>query len=387
MALSGGPSSWLALDTLLSLHAPGNQQPGKAKVRVCSFFLFFSVHLHSSSLTAHQFPFELGVVHVQEQAATATIITEWMHVHAPHVPLHIVNLHDALSSAPDRASHTPNEPGNGAASPLDMVHDVTAREDLQNSVRRHLLFRTARQHGYGKLVLGDTSSMAAVQVIAAACKGQGNVLPTLVAPYDARYACLHRALRCYVACALSWGASAAQHCPSSRFAGFTPCTRFADVVVLHPMQSVSAKEASLLARRLGLPSPPPPLPHAARRSINQLAEAFVMGMQRAVPSAVSTITKTAAKLHGYDFTAPPTTTTAAPDDVQLALCSLCCSPLHASERAGLCRSCLLGLFGGYQQGDEEAMGALAGWIDGLVRPEGTWNSPETLRAQVDEYLL
>ena len=44
VALSGGPSSWLALHTLLSMHAPGNQHPGKDKVRYTS-----SAHTYASS--------------------------------------------------------------------------------------------------------------------------------------------------------------------------------------------------------------------------------------------------------------------------------------------------------------------------------------------------
>ena len=139
--------------------------------------------------TPPQYPFVLGVLHVQEQPATATCIADWMQQHAPHIPLHMVALHNTLDTHPAPSGNHP-APSHGTAEALaallDAVQDDTAREDLARNLRMHLLHRTAAEHGYSKLVLGETSTTAAVQVIAAACKGQGSVLPALVSPYDAR---------------------------------------------------------------------------------------------------------------------------------------------------------------------------------------------------------
>ena len=159
------------------------------------------------------------------------------------------------------------------------------------------------------------------------------------------------------------------------------------------MQSISAKEAALLARRLCLPFPPPPLPSAPRRSINQLAEGFVVGLQQAIPSAVATITKTAGKLQGFEWTAPPTTSTprqhVADADDEPLLCAVCTAPLHASEKIWVCRSCMLGLFAGCVGGDEEGAAVLAARVADAVRLPDTWErvSPAVLRQQVEAYLL
>lgn len=70
---------------------------------------------------------------------------------------------------------------------LQSITDVTGREDLVHALHHKLLLKTAQAYGYAKLIMGDTQTTAAVRVVAAACKGQGYVLPTLVTGYDARY--------------------------------------------------------------------------------------------------------------------------------------------------------------------------------------------------------
>lgn len=187
-----------------------------------------------------QFPFVLGVVHIEQHAtdsstspsSTSTNIRTWMATHAPHVPLYIHSLHHVFQDTAqhaerlttDPASHTerltidpashaePNHDGQQNGQPQDhdgqqngqthatphqsttklnnlvqSITDVTGREDLLVNLRHRLLLQVARAHGYTRLILGDTQTTAAVRVVAAACKGQGYVLPTLVAAYDARY--------------------------------------------------------------------------------------------------------------------------------------------------------------------------------------------------------
>lgn len=171
--------------------------------------------------------------------------------------------------------------------------------------------------------------------------------------------------------------------------------RLPSLVVLHPMHSVSAKEAALLARRLGLPNCPPAIPKASKRSINQLAEGFVLGLQQSMPSAVATITKTAGKLQRYPWTeAPPPRGEGAGAAVAAPqLCAVCTAPLHANEDAWACRSCMLGLFAD-RVGEQEDVGleALAALVADAVgrldsRDAGALMKADMLRQQVETYLL
>ena len=70
---------------------------------------------------------------------------------------------------------------------LQVVPDRTGREDLVRHLRTRLLLQAAQAAGCNKLLLGDTGTRVAAQVIAAAAKGRGYALPGDVQWVDARW--------------------------------------------------------------------------------------------------------------------------------------------------------------------------------------------------------
>ena len=70
---------------------------------------------------------------------------------------------------------------------LQAVPDPTGREDLVRHLRTRLLLQAAQAAGCNKLLLGDTGTRVATQVIAAAAKGRGYALPADIQWVDARW--------------------------------------------------------------------------------------------------------------------------------------------------------------------------------------------------------
>ncbi|XP_034041342.1 cytoplasmic tRNA 2-thiolation protein 2 [Thalassophryne amazonica] len=137
---------------------------------------------------------------------------------------------------------------------------LTAREELLNTLRQHLLVHTARTRGYSKVMLGDSCSRLAVKLLSSVCMGRGAQLADLT--------------------------------------GFSD-SRFGDITFVRPMRDYSAKEISYynhLFKVLSVFVPGLDTKAADKASIQRLTENFLMNLQLDFPSTVSTIYRTSEKL-------------------------------------------------------------------------------------------
>uniref|UniRef100_A0A1A8DLX3 Cytoplasmic tRNA 2-thiolation protein 2 n=1 Tax=Nothobranchius kadleci TaxID=1051664 RepID=A0A1A8DLX3_NOTKA len=173
---------------------------------------------------------------------------------------------------------------------------LTAREDLLNTLRHHLLVHTARSKGYSKLMLGDSCTRLAVKLLISISLGRGAQLAQDVGFSDSRYG---------------------------------------DVISVRPMRDYSAKEIAFYCHMFNVPYVSVPSLHTKtqdKASIQRLTESFVTKLQTDFPSTVSTIYRTGEKLQ----TAGRSSSAAADGSrCLLCLCSLdtvtdVASALHAT---------------------------------------------------------
>ncbi|XP_075941650.1 cytoplasmic tRNA 2-thiolation protein 2 isoform X1 [Anarhichas minor] len=137
---------------------------------------------------------------------------------------------------------------------------LTAREDLLNTLRQHLLVHTARTEGYSKVMLGDNCTRLAVKLLTSISLGRGAQL--------------------------------------AQDTGFSD-SRYGDIILVRPMRDYSAKEIAYYNRMFGVPSvfiPSLDTKTADKSSIQRLTESFVTRLQADFPSTVSTIYRTSEKL-------------------------------------------------------------------------------------------
>ncbi|KAM9345047.1 cytoplasmic tRNA 2-thiolation protein 2 [Symphorus nematophorus] len=137
---------------------------------------------------------------------------------------------------------------------------LTAREDLLNTLRQHLLVHTARTEGYSKLMLGDNCTRLAVKLLTSISLGRGAQL--------------------------------------AQDTGFSD-SRFGDIILVRPMRDYSAKEIAYYNRLFSVPSvfiPSLDTKTTEKASIQRLTESFVTKLQADFPSTVSTIYRTSEKL-------------------------------------------------------------------------------------------
>uniref|UniRef100_A0A8D0APW4 Cytoplasmic tRNA 2-thiolation protein 2 n=1 Tax=Sander lucioperca TaxID=283035 RepID=A0A8D0APW4_SANLU len=136
----------------------------------------------------------------------------------------------------------------------------TAREDLLNTLRQHLLVHTARTEGYSKLMLGDNCTRLAVKLLTSISLGRGAQL--------------------------------------AQDTGFSD-SRYGDTILVRPMRDYSAKEIAYYNRMFSVPSvflPSLDTKTTDKSSIQRLTESFVTKLQADFPSTVSTIYRTSEKL-------------------------------------------------------------------------------------------
>jgi len=220
---------------------------------------------------------------------------------------------------------------------LEMVDDVTGREDLKNILRHHLLVRTAFELGCDTLALGYDATSLAVRSIAAAAKGCGYSLPSDTQLVDGRY-------------------------------GET------GPVVFYPLREISREEIDALCTRLNLsentedtkgsgPGAGAEIQTGAeaidKRNINSLAATFLQAISKHNPGAVNNVNSTISKLEPFSWNNPADVAVGLPKaKVSDSLCPLCCAPLAAEEVLkteedckrvlairGLCDSCRHQIFG------------------------------------------
>ncbi|XP_056250763.1 cytoplasmic tRNA 2-thiolation protein 2 [Seriola aureovittata] len=137
---------------------------------------------------------------------------------------------------------------------------LTARQDLLNTLRHHLLVHTARTEGYSKLMLGDNCTRVAVKLLTSISLGRGAQL--------------------------------------AQDTGFSD-SRYGDIILVRPMRDYSAKEIAYYNHMFRVPSvfiPGGDTKTTDKASIQRLTESFVTKLQADFPSTVSTIYRTSEKL-------------------------------------------------------------------------------------------
>ncbi|XP_039995342.1 cytoplasmic tRNA 2-thiolation protein 2 isoform X2 [Xiphias gladius] len=168
---------------------------------------------------------------------------------------------------------------------------LTARQDLLNTLRQHLLVHTARTEGYSKLMLGDNCTRLAVKLLTSISLGRGAQL--------------------------------------AQDTGFSD-SRYGDIILVRPMRDYSAKEVAYYNHMFSVPSvfiPSLDTKKTDKASIQRLTESFVSKLQADFPSTVSTIYRTSEKLQ----TACRSSSTADhPDRCLLCMCALDTAAENAS---------------------------------------------------------
>ncbi|XP_028983048.1 cytoplasmic tRNA 2-thiolation protein 2 isoform X2 [Betta splendens] len=137
---------------------------------------------------------------------------------------------------------------------------LTARQNLLNTLRQHLLVHMARTRGYSKLMLGDSRTRLAVKLLTSLSLGRGAQL--------------------------------------AQDTGFSD-SRYGDIISVRPMRDHSAKEVFYYNHLfhvtfLFIPSLDTKMTDKA--SVQRLTESFVTKLQEEFPSTVSTIYRTSEKL-------------------------------------------------------------------------------------------
>ncbi|XP_051565194.1 cytoplasmic tRNA 2-thiolation protein 2 isoform X1 [Myxocyprinus asiaticus] len=161
---------------------------------------------------------------------------------------------------------------------------LTAKEDMLQTLRQHLILHTARVNGYSKVMMGESCSRLAVKLLSKIALGRGAALASDTGFSDPRYG---------------------------------------DVVIARPMRDYSSKEIALYSRMFNVPSVfISGLDTKAhdKASIQRLTESFVTNLQADFPSTVSTIYRTSEKLH--TVMPPQSQTTESTSKCLLCLCAI-----------------------------------------------------------------
>ncbi|XP_026974791.1 cytoplasmic tRNA 2-thiolation protein 2 isoform X4 [Sagmatias obliquidens] len=143
---------------------------------------------------------------------------------------------------------------------FNSVKTLTAKEELLQTLRTHLILHVARTHGYSKVMTGDSCTRLAVKLMTSLALGRGAFL--------------------------AWDT------------GFSD-ERHGDVVVVRPMREHTLKEVAFYNRLFAVPSvftPAVDTKAPEKASIHRLMEAFILRLQAQFPSTVSTVYRTSEKL-------------------------------------------------------------------------------------------
>ncbi|XP_019391572.1 PREDICTED: cytoplasmic tRNA 2-thiolation protein 2 isoform X2 [Crocodylus porosus] len=174
------------------------------------------------------------------------------------------------------------------------VTTLTAKEELLQMLRTHLILHTARTQGYSKVMMGDSCTRVAVKLLTNLSLGRGAFLALDTGFMDDRHG---------------------------------------DVVVVRPMREYTAKEVAFYNRLFGVPTvfmPALDTKVLEKPSIHRLVERFLYALQAEFPSTVSTVYRTGEKL-----SATLADTTAKPEHCLLCLCVLDTSVVEGSTLQAL----------------------------------------------------
>ncbi|XP_020029138.2 cytoplasmic tRNA 2-thiolation protein 2 isoform X1 [Castor canadensis] len=143
---------------------------------------------------------------------------------------------------------------------FDSAKTLTAKEELLQTLRTHLILHVARIHGYSKVMTGDSCTRLAIKLMTNLALGRGAFL--------------------------AWDT------------GFSD-ERHGDVVIVRPMRDHTLKEVAFYNRLFAVPSvftPAVDTKAPEKASIHRLMEAFILRLQTQFPSTVSTVYRTSEKL-------------------------------------------------------------------------------------------
>ncbi|XP_051025227.1 cytoplasmic tRNA 2-thiolation protein 2 isoform X2 [Acomys russatus] len=170
-------------------------------------------------------------------------------------------LHPSHSQEPLGPAEPPVSAQTEALSRLfNSIRTLTAKEELLQTLRTHLIVHVARTHGYCKVMTGESCTRLAIKLMTNLALGRGAFL--------------------------AWDT------------GFSD-ERHGDVVVVRPMRDHTLKEVAFYNHLFGVPSVftaaiDTKAPEKA--SIHRLMEAFILRLQTLFPSTVSTVYRTSEKL-------------------------------------------------------------------------------------------
>ncbi|KAK9392635.1 cytoplasmic tRNA 2-thiolation protein 2 [Crotalus adamanteus] len=172
------------------------------------------------------------------------------------------------------------------------VRSLTAKEELLQTLRTHLMLHVARKNGYTKVMVGDSCTRVSTKLLTNLCLGRGAFLAMDTGFLDSRYG---------------------------------------DVLILRPMREYPAKEIAFYNYLFGVPTvftPGLDTKASDRASIHLLMESFLCKLQSEFPSTISTVYRTGEKL------------SAVPQEVESdvlavpAHCLLCLCPLDTNVEDG-----------------------------------------------------
>ncbi|XP_078066817.1 cytoplasmic tRNA 2-thiolation protein 2 isoform X2 [Mustelus asterias] len=141
------------------------------------------------------------------------------------------------------------------------IKTLTAKEELLQTLRHHLLLYTARMKGYTKIMMGDSCTRLAVKLLTNISLGRGASL------------------------AIDTGFSD---------------NRYGDIMIVRPMREYSSKEIAFYNTLFDVPNiftPALDTKATDKASIHRLTESFVNKLQTDFPSTVSTVYRTSEKLN------------------------------------------------------------------------------------------
>ncbi|XP_056382042.1 cytoplasmic tRNA 2-thiolation protein 2 isoform X2 [Hyla sarda] len=178
---------------------------------------------------------------------------------------------------------------------FNSARTLTAKLELLQCLRRHLILHVVRMFGYSKVMSGESCTRLAVRLLANISLGRGAFLPLDTGFSDDRYG---------------------------------------DVVIVRPMREYSLKEISFYNRLFHVESvfiPTMETKAPENSSIQHLSEAFITKLQADFPSTVSTMYRTSEKLN-------ISRAESAEENIQQEKCLLCMCNLdtHVGEASAFC---------------------------------------------------
>lgn len=202
-------------------------------------------------------------------------------------------LHPSHGREPSGTAGYPTAAQTEALSRLfSSIKTLTAKEELLQTLRTHLIVHIARVHGYCKVMTGETCTRLAIKLMTNLALGRGAFL--------------------------AWDT------------GFSD-ERHGDVVLVRPMRDHTLKEVAFYNHLFRVPSvftPAIDTKAPEKASIHRLMEAFILRLQTLFPSTVSTVYRTSEKL----VKAPREGCAAGPSGPSCLLC-MCALDIDTADSA------------------------------------------------------